>query len=600
MTVRKVKLGLLIPGLTIAVFAILLVTSLIRLSAIEKDMRIEATQNMLWVVSRAQTGSLKLQIAVSQLIGGHSDIVDVERQLNNFLSHYNVLNHGPQRRQMEEMGFAEALDRLEVEKEELQQTIPALSVGDRHTLARIYATLGPFDAMLARAANKAMVAEWESLGGKLENSRQQIAFIIGSLFAIALAGAGMAFHLIMASRSAAARARLLEREKAFSQLLVTSSSEAIIAVDQDGRCTLWNDAATAVFGFSVKSISLLADVSGFFGTERIEKAVSNAASGRPAVLSDIPFFRSVTEAPIYLDVRCFPLRDGTNIIGSIMLISDVTEQYEARRQLSERRDYLEEQVLLRTQELNAALARERAATDIYRNFAAMVSHQFRTPLAIVDSNLQRLKRRASRLTTVEIVERAGQARAGISRLVSLIESTLDVARLDNGQIDYQTQPWDLHRSITDAMRQQSEETPDRNFRYENSGPVILHCDPIHTEHVIVNLLSNAAKYAAPGTDIHIEQVRRGQQAGCRVINQGFIDTDDQQYLFERYFRAGNSREKNGVGIGLYMARSLARLQKGDVYFESIGDDSIAFTLLLPVVKEGSAAMGSFAAQGRNP
>lgn len=600
MTFRKVNLGLLIPGVTIAVFAVLLVTSLIRLSAIEKDMRIEATQNMLWVVSRAQAGSLKLQIAASQRVGGHTDLDDVERQLNNFLSHYNVLNHGPQRRQMEEMGFADALDRLKVEKEELKQIMPALSVGDRNALARIYATLGPFDAMLTRAANKAMVAEWESLGGKLENSRQQIAFIIGSLFVIALAGAGTAFRLIMVSRSAAARARLLEREKAFSQLLVTSSSEAIIAVDQDGRCTLWNDAATAVFGFSVESVCLLADVAGFFGTERIEKAVSNAASGRPAVLSDIPFFRSVTDVPIYLDVRCFPLRDGTNIIGSIMLISDVTEQYEARRQLSERRDYLEEQVLLRTQELNAALARERAATDIYRNFAAMVSHQFRTPLAIVDSTLQRLKRRASQLTTVEIVERAGQARAGISRLVSLIESTLDVARLDNGQIDYQTRPWDLHRSITDAMRQQSEETPVRNFRYESSGPVILHCDPIHTEHVIVNLLSNAAKYATPGTDIHIEQVRRGQQAGCRVINQGIINTHDQQHLFERYFRGGNSREKNGVGIGLYMARSLARLQKGDVYFEPIGDDAIAFTLLLPVVKEESAAIGSFAAQGTNP
>lgn len=597
---RKVYLGLLIPGLTIAVFAVLLATSLTRLSAIEKDMRIEATQNMLWVISRAQAGSLKLQIAASQRVEGHTDIVEVERQFNNFLSYYNVLNHGPQRRHMEEMSFAEALDRLKTEKEELKQIVPALSVGDQNALARIYATLGPFDAMLAHAANKAMVAEWESLGGKLENSREQITFIIGSLFVIALAGAGMGGHLIMVSRSAAARARLLEREKAFSQLLVTSSSEAIIAIDQDGRCTLWNDAATAVFGFSVERARLLADASGFFGTERIEKAINNAASGRPTLLSDIPFFRSVTDAPIYLDLSCFPLRDGTNVIGSIMLISDVTEQYEARRQLSERRDYLEEQVLLRTQELNAALARERAATNIYRNFAAMVSHQFRTPLAIVDSTLQRLKRRATQLTPVEIVERVGQARAGILRLVGLIESTLDVARLDSGQIEYQTRPWDLHQSIADAMRQQSKETPGRNFRYESTGPVVLYCDPIHAEHIVVNLLSNAAKYATPDTDIHIEQVRQGQQGGCRVINQGIINTDDQPHLFERYFRAGDSREKNGVGIGLYMARSLARLQRGDVYFEAIGDEVVAFTLLLPMAEAEGTIMCPPPLQVKNP
>src|SRR5690606_36531198 len=141
-------------------------------------------------------------------------------------------------------------------------------------------------------------------------------------------------------------------------------------------------------------------------------------------------------------------------------------------------DYLEEQVLLRTQELNAALARERATTEIYRNFAAMVSHQFRTPLAIVDSALQRLMRRARHLTTEQIIDKGEQARSAILRLVRLVERTLDVARLDNGQIDKQTRPSDLDRLITAAIRRQSDETPDRDFDYTGIGPVIVDCDPV--------------------------------------------------------------------------------------------------------------------------
>ncbi|MGE4322762.1 MAG: ATP-binding protein [Sphingobium sp.] len=599
---RRNLLGILIPGLTICIFAVLLALSLIRLSTIEKDMRIEATQNMLWVISRAQTASLQLQKAAALRVQGAETPDMLNRRLNNFLSHYNVLNHGPQQRQMEEMGAFGQLDIMAGEKEALKQIIPALAAGDRQGLTHVYAILGPYDDLLARTANKAMVAEWNSLGGKLENSREQVSFIIASLIVIAAAGTGMAAHLIMASRSAGARARLLEREKAFSQLLVGSSSECIIATDLEQRCTLWNEAATALFGVTAEESAQkpLINVSGFFGMERIGSALDKAIIGKTSILSDIPFFRTVAGAPVYLDLRCFPLRDGTRLIGAIMLICDVTEQYEARRQLSERRDYLEEQVLLRTQELNAALARERATTDIYRNFAAMISHQFRTPLAIVDSSLQRLKRRAADLTPDDILERCRHARAAILRLVRLVESTLDVARLDNGQIERQLQPWDLNRSISEAITLQSEETPDRRFHYEAHGPIRVNCDPVHAEHIIVNLLSNAAKYAPEGSIIHIEPILRESQAGCRIVNEGNIKAEDRPHLFERYYRGDNSREKSGVGIGLYMARSLARLQDGDVSFEALSNGRIAFSIILPKDSRADRSHGRATTSGEGP
>ncbi|AVA15046.1 MAG: ATP-binding protein [Sphingopyxis sp.] len=591
MIIRKGALGIVLPSVTIGIFAVLIAFSLVRLSATEEDMRIEATQNMLWVIARSQVASLKLQTAASTHVRGMDTPVEVERRLNNFLSHHNILNHGPQRRQMVEMGFADALDTIEAQQAELRQIVSELETGDETSLSRLHAILSPYDADLARAANKAMTAEWDSLGSKLDNSRQEVSHIILSLIVIALTGAGMTFYLVRATRSARSRAQLLESEKALSQLLVTSSGEAIIAVDRERRSTLLNDAAATLFAITAEKTlhRRLTAISGIFSEERVESVINRALDGHSVVLRDLPFSRKADVSAIYLELRCFPLRDGTGVIGAIMFFSDVTEQYYARRDLSERRDYLEEQVALRTKELHAALERERSATAIYRNFAAMISHQFRTPLAIVDSSLQRLMRRSNRLEPDEVLERGGQARSAIRNLVQLVDSTLDIARLEAGQIEQNSVAWDLDRLIADVVDRQANEMPDRTVRYVSGGPSLVLCDPVYTEHIVVNLLSNAAKYAPPGTAVDVEMVSVDGYAGCRIINEGHIDPDDREHLFERFFRGKNASDKKGVGIGLYMAHSLAQLQYGKLSFEILPDSRIAFTLVLPLAEAACPA-----------
>jgi signal transduction histidine kinase len=583
MSNRKSLFGLVLPALTIGIFAVFLAFSLMRLSAIDKNMRIEATQNMLWVISRAQVSSLQLQEAVTFRTLGLEKQEEVDRRLDIFMGHFRVLNDGPQRRTMARLDFAPILDRLAGEREKLAALTAGIGVGESAKRTELHEILEPYDRMLVRAANMAMVAEWEGLGSKLDNFRREIAHIILSLLVISIAGIGMTLHLARARRSASLRARLLERERAFSQLLVRSSSEAIVAVDPDRRCTMWNSAAAGLFGIAaeVATSNILDSNSDFFRLVGIDEAIDLALNGRPTTLTDQMFFRDLDAAPTYLDLRCFPLRDGAKIVGSILLISDVTEQHTARRALAERRDYLEEQVRERTHALNSALSRERAATDIYRNFAAMVSHQFRTPLAIVDSTLQRLMRRADRIEPSELIDRSSKARHAIARLVQLVERTLDAARLDAGQIQKRTEPRDLGKLIQEALHRQREETPESDFVFEHRAPVMAECDPVHTEHIITNLLSNAAKYAPAGSTIRILAEADRQGVRCTVVNHGRIAEQDRDKLFDRYFRGGNGHTKNGVGIGLYMARSLARLQDGDVTFEDAGAGQLGFTLHLP-------------------
>lgn len=581
---RRPIFGVILPILTISVFTLLLVFSFIRLSAVDKNMRIEMTQNMLWVISRSQVSTLELQEAVTFRSLGLKKQRDVDEAFSIFLGQFNILNDGPQRRHIDHLGYAATMDGIAQARPHLAMLTSDVAKGDIGRVQEIHAILGPYEAQMARAANMAMVGEWDRLGSKLDKFRYEISIILLSLLAILLAGGGMTLHLAQATRRANVRARLLERERAFSQLLIQSSSESIIAVDLEWRCTIWNEPAAMLFHRPVDLVlgEDLVDASEFFRHGAMKHLISSALQGQSDTLSDQPFLSGAETA--FLDVRCFPLRDGAEIIGSILILSDVTVQHQARREVLERRDYLEAEVRQRTAELNAALSRERTATDIYRNFAAMVSHQFRTPVAIVDSTLQRLIRRADRTEPAHLVERCNQARGAIARLIRLIESTLDAARMDAGQVERRLEARDLVQLAGAALKCQQDETPERKFLMKADGSCMALCDPVHAEHIIMNLLSNAAKYSPPHSEILIHLGTADGRAACTIINGGRIAPDEHDSLFDRYFRGTNGKEQSGagLGIGLYMAKSLARLQGGDVMFHEESQRQLGFTLYLPL------------------
>lgn len=585
---RRAFLGVVLPILTIVVFVILLAFALMRLSGIERDMRIEATQNMLWVISRAHVSSLQLSEAVARRTTGGADQSELELRYDVFLSRLALLEDGPQRHRMQELGFADALDGFRRDIPELDALVAGL---EPHEVQRLLALLAPYNAMLGHAANKAMVAEWDDLGSKLDTSRKQLWQIIVSLAGISLAGVALFAYFLIAIRDARRRTRLLDMEKAFSELLIGSSGEGIVAVGLDRRCTVWNEAAERLFDLPASRTigHTLGEVSGFFQIDRIERAIGNALEGRRATLLDQPFFPPGQASPLYVDLRCFSLRDGARIIGSILLVSDVTKRRAAQREIADHRDHLEQLVRERTQELDEALTRERATAELYRNFGTMISHQFRTPLAIIDSTLQRLMRRSDRLSPAEILERGGKARHAIARLVGLVESTLDAARLDTGQIEIRSQSCDLGQLVTDICARQSEQTPQRRFTIDvgEDGSAIAHCDPVHAENILVNLVSNAVKYSPAATAIDIIITARRGSIECAVSNHGdVLCPTERDALFGRYYRGRNAEGRPGIGIGLYMARGLARMQDGDVRLDAGEGDRITFTLVLPRAEPG--------------
>src|SRR6478736_224150 len=140
--------------------------------------------------------------------------------------------------------------------------------------------------------------------------------------------------------------------------------------------------------------------------------------------------------------------------------------------------------------LQSALDRERETTGAYRNFVSMVSHQFRTPLAILDSSAQRILRRGANLTSDELLGRIQKIRNAGNRLTRLVESVLNAAKLDEGRIELNPETCDLVQLVMDIGERQSELSSHSKILFQVPDQAIrVYCDTMLIEQVVINLLS---------------------------------------------------------------------------------------------------------------
>ena len=120
---------------------------------------------------------------------------------------------------------------------------------------------------------------------------------------------------------------------------------------------------------------------------------------------------------------------------------------------------------------NRRSTRERETTNAYRSFVSMVSHQFRTPLAILDSSAQRILRRGQAMTQDELVTRVQKIRNAANRLTRLVDSVLNAAKLDAGTIELNPASYNLVDLVMDICERQREVSRTGRYPFRGSGSV---------------------------------------------------------------------------------------------------------------------------------
>lgn len=230
-----------------------------------------------------------------------------------------------------------------------------------------------------------------------------------------------------------------------------------------------------------------------------------------------------------------------------------------------------------------AARRDREMTHVYRTLVSIVSHQFRTPLAVIDSSAQRLKRRAGSIEADEVATRADYIRQATNGLLMLMDTILDAARLDTGEIHFRPRSSDLRSVITMLCNRSSDAHENSVIDADvRSLPPVVICDPVLIEQALSNVLENAIKYSDRETVIHVKAWEDAGVVFISVKDEGIgIPHDELELIFKQFFRGRSTQEFPGAGIGLSFARQIARLHHGEIEVASEEGGGSVFTLWFP-------------------
>jgi two-component system OmpR family sensor kinase len=251
-------------------------------------------------------------------------------------------------------------------------------------------------------------------------------------------------------------------------------------------------------------------------------------------------------------------------------------------ELTASRHGLEQQALM----LQEKLAEEQRLMGLQRNFVSMASHEFRTPLTIVDAHAQRLISMKDRLEPNELAERTGRIRSAVLRMTQLIQNLIDSARIIDGDVALYFHPvrMDLNALLHEVCHAQREMVAAAQILESfGTAPLYITADSNLLFQVFNNLLSNAVKYSRGTSFIDVSAVLEGTCAVVSVADRGIgIPEDDCERIFERYYRGRNATGITGTGVGLYFVKVVVDHHHGAVAAENRGGGGSRFTVRLPL------------------
>ena len=352
-------------------------------------------------------------------------------------------------------------------------------------------------------------------------------------------------------------------------LVAQHTDNSVIITDAAGRIEWVNPGFTRVTGYSLE--------------ETVGRSPGALLQGRDTDPATVATMRAAIERrerfhveilnygksgqPYWLEIDCAPVKDENGDVERFVAIeADITQ-----RKLQEKR-------------LAEALDREREVVSQQKRFVSVAAHEFRTPLTIIDGAAQRLLRYAEQVKPDDLRERARKIRAAVTRMLLLVDTTLNMARIDEGRIDLSLTSVDIAALLTAICHRQETISPDFTFTIASGdGSTIVQADPRLLDQVFTNLLSNAVKYSGLSRRIEMRVVARPERVEIVMRDFGIgVPADELPLLFTRFYRASTARGLPGTGIGLSLVKELLRLHSGEISVASRVGEGTIFTISLPI------------------
>jgi|GEM_PF-2727321 len=219
---------------------------------------------------------------------------------------------------------------------------------------------------------------------------------------------------------------------------------------------------------------------------------------------------------------------------------------------------------------------------------SMASHEFRSPLSRIQLSACLIERYHSRLDEARLLDHLSRIKGAVRDMTHTLNDFLSVGRLYEGTVPVDKQCIILHDFVSNIL---SELRPllkqGQRFRRGRGNPSFqVTTDPSLLRHCLCNLLSNAIKYSAEGTVIYIHTGKHNNRWTVRITDHGIgIPAAEQRHLFQPFFRASNTRDIEGTGLGLHIVQRYVQLMGGHLTYRSQEGKATYFTIDFPVIDE---------------
>ena len=256
--------------------------------------------------------------------------------------------------------------------------------------------------------------------------------------------------------------------------------------------------------------------------------------------------------------------------------------YAAAQDITDRQQA--EQLKLDIERLKASFQKEQAQNALIQRFISMLSHDLRTPLAVIASSRDMLIRYYDRLSEEKRREKLDAIGRQVQFALEILQDTVNMARGNLSERDFHPVPISLATLCeVSAQEIQAARHDDHVIRFINLVDVgIVYIDEVLVSRILLNLLSNALKYSPQGGEIRLELDQHDKWIVLRVIDEGTgISETDLPHLFEPFYRADEVNHIEGTGLGLSIVKDCVDRHRGRVHVESSLGKGSTFIVELP-------------------
>lgn len=348
-------------------------------------------------------------------------------------------------------------------------------------------------------------------------------------------------------------------EAAKSEAILEGVADGVMVADADGRVTLFNAAAERILQLPREEAlgRTTRERLGLYGDQARDwmETVARWAEDPQSYEPGDYLAAQLTIEDRIVSVHLAPVLMRNEFLGTVSVFRDVTAEVEA----------------------------DRAKTD----FVSMVSHELRTPMTSIKGYADLILMEAAGELTDDQRRFMGTIKNNVDRLVTLVNELLDISRIESGRLELEPEPTRVIKvvdSVLTAMKARAE-SEDLTLKKDLPAALpIVNADPDRLEQILTNLVGNAVQYTPPGGEITVSAQAKRDEVSISVADTGIgISPEAQDKIFDRFFRADDSRVQNtsGTGLGLSIVQSLVELHGGEIWVESEVDEGTIFTFTLP-------------------